>query len=248
METFGVGRYDHATDSESAGNGLGARGVWETMNRAVFLLLTVSAVRVSASIFPYAGAIGGIATLSADAGSQATVQGLSLSAYSPANGGALNVFAGAHLHKYFSIQADYIWNKNDVVLSSTSSTGGTFYEQARTTSHKAFLLDFLIYFRRRDSRIRPYLGTGGGVTRLSSVAESLLRSGGTPSLPPSSFVSTRPVFRSHVGIDLRLYRNLDFRYSFSEMIGKNDISRHLSPEAPRRLANFQNLFGFVIRF
>jgi hypothetical protein len=69
-----------------------------------------------------------------------------------------------------------------------------------------------------------------------------------PTLPPSSFSSNRPVFRSHVGIDLRLSRRLDFRYSFSEMIANNDLSRHLSPPAPRHLANFDNLFGFVLRF
>jgi hypothetical protein len=56
------------------------------------------------------------------------------------------------------------------------------------------------------------------------------------------------VFRSHVGMDLRISPKLNFRYSFSEFIGKNDISKHLSPPAPRRLANFQNLFGFVVRF
>jgi hypothetical protein len=49
-------------------------------------------------------------------------------------------------------------------------------------------------------------------------------------------------------MDIRIFGKLDFRYSFSELIGKNDISKHLSPPAPRRLANFQNLFGFVVRF
>ena len=218
------------------------------MNRLVWLLLMSSAFCELPAVTPYASAIGGIATLSADAGSQATAQGLNLSAYSPANGGALNVFVGAHLHDYFSVQADYIWNQNDVVLSSTSSSSGNFYQQSRTTSQRAVVLDLLVYFRRRESRIRPYLGTGGGVIHLSSDAVRLLNSGGTPVLPPPAFSSTRPVFRSHVGIDLRISRKLDFRYSFSEMIGKNDISKHLSPQAPRRLANFQNLFGFVIRF
>jgi hypothetical protein len=110
------------------------------------------------------------------------------------------------------------------------------------------ILDVLVYFRRRGSRIRPYLGTGAGAAHLSSEAEGTARSGGMALLPPPAFSSTRPVFRSHVGMDLRLRGKLDFRYSFSETLGKNDISRHLSPGAPRRLANFQNLFGFVIRF
>jgi hypothetical protein len=51
----------------------------------------------------------------------------------------------------------------------------------------------------------------------------------------------------HVGIDLRLARKLDFRYSFSEMIEHNEISRQLSPPGTHKLMNFQNLFGFVVR-
>ena len=212
------------------------------------LLLCVVASFAHAEVVPYVGIIGGISTLSADAGSSTTISGLSLSAYSPQNGGALNVFAGLHLHDYFSIQADYIWNQNDLMLSSTSSASNTFYQQARTSSEHAAVFNFLIYFRRRSSRIRPYLGTGVGILHLSSTESELLRSGGTPSVPPATFSATRPLFRSHVGIDVRLLRRVDFRYSFSESLSKNDISKHLSPAAPRRLANFQNLFGFVVRF
>ncbi len=83
---------------------------------------------------------------------------------------------------------------------------------------------------------------------LTSTASQLLKAGGAPALPPPTFSATRPVFRSHVGIDISIVRKLDFRYSFSESLSKNDISKHLLPPAPRRLANFQNLFGFVVRF
>lgn len=203
---------------------------------------------VFASVIPYAGAIGGIATLSADAGSQSTSQGLRLSSYSPMNGGALNIFVGAHVHDYFSVQVNYIWNRNDLVLNSTASGTNTFYQQGRSSSQHAGVVDFLLYFRNRRSWIRPYLGTGGGIIHLNSKAERLIDSSGSPALPPSTFSSTRPVFRSHVGMDLRISQRLAFRYSFSEFIGKNDISKHLSPPASRRLANFQNLFGFVVRF
>lgn len=209
--------------------------------------LITLALSASAQTEPYAGVIAGVATLSADAGSQMTALGLSLSSYAPANGGALNVFAGAHLHNYFSVQVNYIWNRNNLVLSSSSSTG-TFYREARSSSQNAGIADFLIYFRQRGSRIRPYLGTGGGITHLTSTRTRLIASGGAPVLPPGTFSYTGPVFRSHVGIDLRLARKLDFRYSFSETIGHNEVSNHLSPPGPRRLANFQNLFGFVVRF
>jgi hypothetical protein len=160
----------------------------------------------------------------------------------------LNVFAGLQLHDYFSVQANYIWNQNDLLLSSTTSGSNTFYQQSRTSTQNAFVADFLLYFRARHSRIRPYLGAGAGVVHLSSSQRRLVASGGNPVLPPATFSSTGPVFRSHVGIDVRLNARFDFRYSFSETIGSNEISKQLSPPAPRRLANFQNLFGFVTRF
>jgi hypothetical protein len=201
-----------------------------------------------AQVRPYAGVIGGIATLSADGGSQPIAGGLSLSSYAPANGGALNIFVGADLHNYFSVQGNFIGNRNSLHLNSASSVSGTFYQEDRSSSQRAAVLDFLIYFRKRSSRIRPYLGTGGGVVYLSSTLERLVAVGGSPSLPPTRFSSTGPVFRSHVGIDIRIWKRLSFRYSFSELISRNPISKELSPPGPRGLANFQNLFGFVTRF
>ena len=211
---------------------------------AVFLMTSLSAW---AQITPYAGIIGGIATLSGDGGSHRTATGLSLSSYSPANGGALNAFAGLDLHNYFSVQGNFIWNRNSLQLNSASSSG-SFYQEDRRSSQEAGVLDFLIYFRGRNSRIRPYLGTGAGITHFTSNLERAVDSGGSPAVPPGQFSYTGPVFRSHVGIDLRIRRKLSFRYSFSEMIEHNPISKQLSPPGPRGLKNFQNLFGFVTRF
>ncbi len=196
---------------------------------------------------PYAGAIGGIATLSADAWRRRVTQGLNLSSYAPANGGALDLFAGADLHDYLSLQGDFIWNRNQLLLNS-SSASGAFYQQDRGSSQEAAIFGVLIYFRRRCSRVRPYLAGGAGVAHLSSTAERLAGSGGATALPPAEFSWTGPVWRTHVGIDLRLIHRLAFRYSFSETIGHNEISNKLSPPGPRGLANFQNLFGFVVRF
>jgi hypothetical protein len=100
--------------------------MFPTMHRRSLFLLTLFACPIPAATGIYAGVLGGVSTLSADAGSQATTQGLSLSAYSPENGGALNVFGGVSLHDYFSLQANYIRNRNDLLLSSTSSAADTF--------------------------------------------------------------------------------------------------------------------------
>ncbi len=196
----------------------------------------------------YAGAIGGIATSSGDAGSQRTTTGLQLSSYAPRNGGALNVFAGIHLHNYFSLQGSYMWNQNKLIFNSASSDSSTFYRQQRSSTQQAGVVDFLVYFRPLKSRIRPYLGTGLGVVHLSSEQERIIDSAGMPQLPPAVFRSNRAVLRSHVGIDVMLSRRIAIRYSFSDLIGANDISKHLSPPGPRILENFQNLFGFVVHF
>ena len=169
-----------------------------------------------------------------------------LSLYKPENGPALNVFAGVHVAQYFSLQADWIWNRNDVTLVSAFVTphGGGFYEQRRRSQEHAVVADALIYFRRLESGLRPYLGTGVSLLHFSS-ADVITSSprGLTP--PAGEIASTRVGVRSHVGIDFRLSRHVMFRYSFSETISSNPISRSLSPPAPRRLLNFQNLFGLV---
>ena len=197
----------------------------------------------------FAGGLLGVSTLSADGRSMTTGSDAALSLYKPENGLALNVFAGLHVAQYFSVQADWMWNRNDITLVSSFATpqGGGFYEQHRQSRQHAVVFDGLIYFRRLDSAVRPYLGTGLSVLRFSSVdVVSASVQGLAP--PAGQIVSTRIGLRSHVGIDLRLSRRVSFRYSFSETISGNPISPVLTPPAPRRLANFQNLFGFVGRF
>jgi hypothetical protein len=208
--------------------------------------LFISAPLLSGQVSSYVGVIAGVATLSADAGSERSVQGLSLSSYDPRNGGAINVFAGAYWRNYFAFQGNYIGNRNSLQLNSTSSNG-VFHQEDRSSSQQAVVFDFLIYFRHRSSRIRPYLGTGTGILHLSSTLDQVVASGGAATAPPAQFSYTGPLLRSHVGIDLRLARRLDFRYSFSEIIAHNNISQRLSPPGTHDLMNFQNLFGFVFR-
>jgi hypothetical protein len=197
----------------------------------------------------FAGGLFGVSTLSADGRSVAAGPELTLSLYKPENGPALNVFAGWHVAQYFSFQVNWIWNRNDVTLVSSLVTpqGGDFYEQRRHSRQHALVFDGLIYFRRRDSAIRPYLGTGFSLLHFSS--GDVVSSSVHGLAPPAGKIAlTRIGLRSHVGIDFRLSRRIDFRYSFSEMISGNPISPSLTPPGRRGLMNFQNLFGFVGRF
>jgi outer membrane protein W len=197
----------------------------------------------------YAGALFGVSTLSADARAVTADTSASASMYKPENGIALNAFVGTHLGRFFTLQGNYIFNRNGLTLfaSTTSQTGGGFYEQPRDSSQHAIVADALVYFRRRGSGVRPYLGAGLAVVRFTSAAPTqAVARGLTP--PSAAIESTRVALRSHVGIDFAVGRGWTVRYSFSETIGGNPISPRLMPPGERGMANFQNLFGLLAHF
>ncbi|MFN7994615.1 MAG: outer membrane beta-barrel protein [Bryobacteraceae bacterium] len=214
-------------------------GIW------LLSLLCGTAVSAIAQDNVFAGVIGGIATLSADA--RTAIGSLpAAGAYKPENGPALNVFGGWNFSEYVSLQGNYIRNTNDVALSEI--LGADSFEQARGSSQDAFIGDLLLFFRNRRSWVRPYLSAGGGPVRIESRATALRYSSGALPLPPDEFSTVRFGFRVAVGIDLLSKSGWGFRYSFSETKSGNPFSGQLSPPGQRRLANFQNLFGFVKYF
>jgi hypothetical protein len=196
----------------------------------------------------YAGAVAGVSTLSADARASTQAGRAEVSLYKPENGPALNAFVGAHLGRYFTVQANYTWNRNDLTLfsSSTPPGAGGFSEQARRSSQQAIVADALLYFRTLGSGVRPYLSTGAGVMWFRSGSPRVLDGGSSG--PHGEFESTRVALRVAVGIDLAMGRTWRFRYSFSETISGNPISARLTPPGERNLANFQNLFGILRGF
>jgi len=191
----------------------------------------------------FVGALGGISTLSADAVTQLDSAG-AVSLYKPENGPALNLAGGIHLNDWISLQTNYVWNRNDLTI--TEVAGLAIFEQDRHSSQHAAIADLLLYFRSRRSRIRPYLSAGSGFVLLRSFAAGPLMGTLTPA--PPQIDSVKLPLRVAVGIDLLFHRGWGFRYSFSETITGNPFSATLNPPGFRRLANFQNLFGFVKYF
>ena len=194
----------------------------------------------------FVGTVAGVSTLSADARSEITSDGADVSLYKPENGPALNVFLGMHVREYVTVQANYIWNRNDLALTSVRSTplGPSFYEQPQTSSQHAIVGDLLVYFREQRSVVRPYLSVGAGVVRLETKADGPALSRNAVPLA-ETLLATRATLRGAVGLDLRLGQRWSVRYSFSESVSGNPISAQLSPPGQRNLANFQNLFGVV---
>ncbi|HLG58309.1 MAG TPA: outer membrane beta-barrel protein [Vicinamibacterales bacterium] len=192
----------------------------------------------------YAGVLVGISTLSADARASTQPSRAEVSLYKPENGPALNLFVGVHLGRYFTVQSNYVWNRNDLTLFSsvTSVEGGRFYEQRRPSTQHAVVGDALLYFRALGSGIRPYLSTGAGLVRFGSGAGRSAAAGGLAA-PEGEIASTRVVLRVAVGIDIAIGDQWSFRYSFSESMSGNPVSARLTPPGERNLANFQNLFG-----
>jgi len=215
--------------------------------RLVFLLLCVPSL---ASAQFYAGAVGGLAILSADGRSEITPQSAAFSLYKPENGASFGLLVGRHFTDYVSLQADYGWNGNDLTLSanSISPQGETLYQEARNSSEQSVFGHFLLYFRNRRSWVRPYLSVGTGVVRFHSkeVATSALT--GMPALPPKDFRSVAAALPVAVGVDVTIRRRWALRYSFRETMRSNPISAVLSPPGQTTLKTYENLFGFVKTF
>lgn len=121
------------------------------------MLLTCRPVAAQEDRRIYAGGMFGVSTLSADGRSVTTAADATLSLYKPENGPALNLFAGVHVAEYFTVQANWMWNRNDVTLVSSFVTpqGGGYYEQRRHSHQHAVVLesDLLPAFGQRRSPV-----------------------------------------------------------------------------------------------
>src|SRR5215469_3471363 len=140
----------------------------------------------SAQARPYFGAVGGVSTLSADASTAINAGSAAASSYKPENGPTVGVFGGLHWTNYFSVQADYVWNRNlltlDSLAASTTGANTKLFEETSRSRQQSALGSALLYFRPRSSWVRPFLSVGTGVVHLTADP----RSAGTVSglIPP----------------------------------------------------------------
>jgi hypothetical protein len=198
----------------------------------------------------YLGTMGGLATLSGDGSASLNSSSASTSLFDPMNGGAAEVFLGVHSFHYVSFQADYVWDRNNVVLISTTGSPGAlaFYREPESVTQDAFLGSALFYFRRRASRIRPYLSEGLGAVLIRSRLSGGAIVAGSLRLPPASSDHVSAALRTSVGLDVQLRSSWYFRYSFGETITRNTFGDQLSPAEHRIPKNFQNFWGICFNF
>lgn len=219
-----------------------------TLSALVLLLMLCSRTLVQGQL--YVGVLGGISSLSGDARSTFSSGSSDFSSYDPKNGGTFELLAGKHISDYFTVQGNYIWNANKLTVSSGSFLNNeqVGFQQTRSSSQQSLIAAILVYFRNRDSRLRPYLSVGTGVVHFSSSEEHLDHSDGTPVLLPRNFSANMIGLHVPVGIDVNLGKGWAFRYTFSETISKNPINDRLSPPPQHAFKNFLNLFGFIKQF
>ena len=215
----------------------------------VFLCLSFP-MHVDAQRRFFVGGVAGVSTLSADTQTSISPGTVAFSTYRPFNGAAVNLFSGALLNDYISIQGNYVWNRNDITATLSSASPGSFAvnEEQRDSSQHSGILDLLLYFRSRESWARPYLSVGSGVIWFKSERRECLNRTGTVGELPLKFTSNEIGLRVAVGIDVRIRQGLSLRYTFSETIRGNPVSSRLSPRGEGNLANFQNLVGIVKYF
>ena len=216
---------------------------------AVILLTLLPRLSTAQESGYFVGVIGGSVQLSGDPTTIVTPAGFATSVYKPETGLAVNAFVGRHIREYVTLQANYTWNRNDVGFFAArgTATESLFFEQPHSTSHHTFIADLLVYFRERSSRVRPYLSGGLGLLRLSAERQPGLIDGGLRP-PPAMFTTIDVTSRVAVGVDVPVGDGWSVRYSFSENLGPNPLSRQLEPQGTRGLMNFQNLVGVMREF
>ena len=198
----------------------------------------------------FAGGGGGISTLSADGQTRISGTETAISLYKPENGPVFHFFAGRDLTNYFSVQGSFTRNTNSFGITGTRTAAGveaTFQQEYQMRSMSGGG-EGMFYFRPRTSRFRPYLSGGVGMTRFRATAGAVRIAKGTVQLPPATFDAAKPYWRTAVGIDVAVGQGWMFRYSFSEAVTGNPISKQLQPPGARGLADFQSIFGFLKRF
>jgi len=227
-----------------------SRGAQLRTSRIALYLVTGLLLAAPVEAQVYVGVLGGLSTLSGDARSVLSQSSTAFSSYDPKDGGSLELLIGKHLSDYFTVQVNYVWNGNGLTLTSAAFSGGTQvgYRQSRTSSQHGVIADVLVYFRGRESRLRPFLSLGTGLVHFSSSEERIEQIIGTPSLSPQRFGANMIALHVPVGMDVKIGKGWAFRYTFSETLSANPISDRLSPPGQHSLKNFQNLFGLIRQF
>jgi hypothetical protein len=117
----------------------------------------------------------------------------------------VQVVAGRHFSDYWTLQGDYVWKSNELSVTSGTLNGAQEgYQETRSSSQQSVLAGLLVYFRKRDSRLRPYTVGRDRPRAFREFAGADPAGFWKPVLPPSHFTSNMIALHVPVGIDVRL--------------------------------------------
>jgi hypothetical protein len=183
----------------------------------------------------YVAGLAGIATLSGDTRTPASGP-IAVAFYEPGNGAVWNLAAGRHLTDWFTVQGNYIGNRNRLQWTYIGDDLRIIFPYQ--TAQHAGVADLLLYFRDRRNWVRPYLSAGIGAVHTRADLRA-------PQLEGNQ-TSVNALMRVAVGVDVLLKGNLRFRYTFSESLSGNPFAGPV--RSKKAFMNFQNLFGAVWYF
>lgn len=168
----------------------------------------------------FVSAQGGAAAISN--GAAVSASPVAASSYDSRVGAAFAATAGLLVNDWIGFEAVYSANRNRILTSEVSAS---LSQREFTATQHSWAAEGMLYFRPRDSRIRPYLSAGPALVRARG--------------------SSLGGLRVAVGVDLMFARGWGFRYSFSEVMSRNPLGTDLRPPIGGKLLNFQNQFGIV---
>jgi hypothetical protein len=129
-----------------------------------------------------------------------------------ANGGAIGVYAGEDMYRYWSGEANYLYRMSNLKLDGNGKS-------VEFGAHTHIITgDFLAHFRPRGSRVRPYISFGGGIelvqgTGTESAAQPL---GNLAALTHTNEV--KPVGEAGVGVKVQLTPHVRLRVQVRDFI------------------------------
>src|SRR5579864_4539014 len=129
-----------------------------------------------------------------------------------AKGGAIGVYAGNDMYRYWSGEANYLYRMSDLKLDGNGKS-----VQFGGRTH-IITGDFLAHFRPTGARIRPYISFGGGIELIQGTgAESATQPlGNLAALTHTN--EAKPVGEAGVGVKVQLTPHMRLRVQVRDFI------------------------------
>jgi len=150
-----------------------------------------------------------------------------------ANGGAFGIFGGDDTYNYLSGEARYLYRYSDFSLSSGNTT-------VTFPAHTQLLQGvFLAHLRPRQTKVRPFIAFGGGLSFLSGTG---VESAAQPLGQFAGLTATRqtlPTATVGFGVKIELHHHLRLRFEADDYISSTP-SKVIAPAPGNSVSGWMN--------